>query len=43
MLAGGYVAVADAACATWNALRAEPARLRSLTSRPWLSQPAWTS
>lgn len=33
VLAGGYEAVVDAA---WNALRAEPGRLRSLTSYPWL-------
>src|SRR5829696_8820904 len=36
VLAGGYEAVVDAACAAWNALRAEPGRLRSLTSFPWL-------
>ena len=36
VLAGGYEAVVDAACAAWNALRAEPGRLRSLTSYPWL-------
>ena len=36
VLAGGYTAVLDAACAAWNALRAEPGRLRSLTSFPWL-------
>ncbi len=31
-----YDAVLDAACAAWNALRAEPGRLRSLTAFPWL-------
>jgi transposase len=31
-----YDAVLDAVCAAWNALRAEPGRLRSLTSFPWL-------
>ena len=36
VLAGGYGAVVDAACAAWNALLAEPGRLRSLTSFPWL-------
>jgi hypothetical protein len=36
VLAGGYQAVVDAACAAWNALLAEPGRLRSLTSFPWL-------
>jgi hypothetical protein len=36
VLAGGYAAVLDAACAAWNALRAEPERLRTLTSFPWL-------
>ena len=29
---GGDEAVLDAACGAWNALRAEPGRLRSLTS-----------
>jgi hypothetical protein len=43
VLAGGYEAVVDAACAAWNALRAEPGRLQSLTSRPWLPQPVQTS
>jgi hypothetical protein len=33
-----YDAVLDAACAAWNALRAEPGRLRSLTAFPWLPQ-----
>jgi DDE superfamily endonuclease len=36
VLAGGYEAVVDAACQAWNALTAEPGRLRSLTSFPWL-------
>jgi hypothetical protein len=36
VLAGGYEAVLDAVCAAWNALLAEPDRLRSLTSFPWL-------
>ena len=36
VLAGGYEAVVDAACAACNALLAEPGRLRSLTSFPWL-------
>ena len=36
VLAGGYAAVLQAACAAWNALLAEPGRLRSLTSYPWL-------
>jgi hypothetical protein len=31
-----YDAILDAACVAWNALRAEPGRLRSLTSFPWL-------
>jgi DDE superfamily endonuclease len=43
VLAGGYRAVLDAACAAWNALRAEPGRLRSLTSYPWLPQSVQTS
>jgi hypothetical protein len=43
VLAGGYEAVVDAACAAWNALRAEPGRLRSLTSHSWLPQPVRTS
>jgi len=43
VLAGGYEAVADAACAAWNALRAEPGRLRSLTSFPWLPTSVSTS
>ena len=36
VLAGGYEAVVDAACAAWNAPLAEPGRLRSLTNFPWL-------
>jgi hypothetical protein len=36
VLAGGYEAVVGAACAAWNALLAEPGRLRSLTNFPWL-------
>ena len=40
VLAGGYEAVVDAACAAWNALLAEPGRLRSLTSFPWLPRPS---
>ena len=43
MLAGGYEAVVDAACAAWNALLAEPGRLRSLTSYPWLHVSVTTS
>jgi DDE superfamily endonuclease len=31
----GYEAVLDAACQAWNAVRAEPGRLRSLTSSSW--------
>ncbi len=31
-----YDAVVDAACRAWNALTAEPGRLRSLASFPWL-------
>ena len=41
--AGGYQAVVDAACAAWNALLAEPGRLRSLTSFPWLPASVTTS
>ena len=42
LLGAGYAvvvdaAVVDAACAAWNALIAEPARRRSLTSFPWLT------
>jgi transposase len=36
VLAGGYAAVLDAACQAWDAVRAGPGRLRSLTSYPWL-------
>lgn len=36
VLAGGYHAAIEAACAAWNAPLAEPGRLRSLTSFPWL-------
>jgi hypothetical protein len=43
VLAGGYEAVLDAACAAWNALTAEPGRLRSLTSFPWLPLSVTTS
>jgi hypothetical protein len=43
VLAGGYEAVLDAACAAWNALTAEPGRLRSLTSCPWLPLSVSTS
>jgi hypothetical protein len=43
VLAGGYAAVVDAACAAWNALLAEPGRLRSLTSFPWLPASVITS
>jgi transposase len=32
----GYAAVLDAACKAWNALRAEPGRLASLTAYPYL-------
>jgi hypothetical protein len=38
-----YAAILDAACAAWNALRAEPRRLRSLTSFPWLPSEVRTS
>ena len=43
VLAGGYEAVVDAACAAWNALVAEPGRLRSLTNFPWLPASVTTS
>ena len=43
MLAGGYEAVVDAACAAWNALLAEPRRLRSLTNFTWLAASVTTS
>jgi hypothetical protein len=42
VLAGGYEAVVEAACAAWNALQAEPGRLRSLTSYPWLPRSVQT-
>jgi transposase len=35
-LLNGYAAVLDAACKAWNALRAEPGRLASLTAYPYL-------
>jgi DDE superfamily endonuclease len=38
-----YAAILDAACAAWNALAAEPGRLRSLTSFPWLPPSVITS
>ena len=43
VLAGGYEAVVDAACAAWNALLAEPGRLRSLTNFTWLPASVTTS
>lgn len=43
VFAGGYAAVVDAACHAWNALCAEPGRLRSLTSFPWLPKSVQTS
>ena len=43
VLAGGYAAVLEAACAAWNALLAEPGRLRSLTNCPWLPASVTTS
>ena len=43
VLAGGHEAVVDAACAAWNALLAEPGRLRSLTNFPWLPASVTTS
>ncbi len=43
VLAGGYAAVLEAACWAWNALLAEPGRLRSLTSFPWLPASVQTS
>ena len=43
VLAGGYQAVVDAACAAWNALLAQPGRLRSLTNFPWLPASVTTS
>jgi DDE superfamily endonuclease len=38
-----YAAVLDAACGAWNGLLAEPGRLRSLTSFPWLPSSVATS
>jgi hypothetical protein len=38
-----YAAILDAACQAWNALIAEPGRLRSLTSFPWLPPEVRTS
>jgi hypothetical protein len=38
-----YAAIVDAACQAWNALIAEPGRIRSLTSFPWLPQAVRTS
>ena len=32
-----YDAIVDACCSAWNALVADPARLASLTRRPWAS------
>ena len=43
VLAGGYDAVVDVACAAWDALLAEPGRLRSLTNFPWLPASVTTS
>ena len=43
VLAGGYQAVVDAACAAWDALLAEPGRLQSLTNFPWLPASVTTS
>ena len=43
VLAGGYEAVVGAACAAWNALLAEPGRLQSLTTFPWLPPAISTS
>src|SRR3954447_18768163 len=43
VLTGGYDAVVDAACAAWNALLAEPGRLRTLTNFPWLPASVSTS
>src|SRR3954453_22130770 len=43
VLTGGHDAVVDAACAAWNALLAEPGRLRSLTNFPWLPASVTTS
>lgn len=30
-----YTAIVDACCEAWNALIAEPVRIRSIASRPW--------
>jgi len=38
-----YAAILEAACAAWNGLCAEPGRLRSLTSFPWLTLEVRTS
>jgi hypothetical protein len=43
VLAGGYEAVLDAACAAWNARRAASGRLRPLTSYPLLPSSVTTS
>ena len=43
VLVGGYEGVVDAACTAWNALRAEPGRLHSLTNYPWLPRSVPTS
>src|SRR5919199_1482737 len=43
VLAGGYQAVVDAACAAWNAPLAEPGRLQSLTNFPRLPPSVQTS
>ena len=43
VLAGGYDAVLDAACAAWNPLRAEPGRPCSLTNSHWLPTSVTTS
>src|SRR4030095_9262716 len=43
VLASGYEAVVDAACAAWNALLDEPERLRALTHFPWLPSSVTTS
>ena len=32
-----YDAIVDACCDAWNALAAEPARIRSIATRPWAS------
>ncbi len=38
-----YAAILDAACTAWNALLAEPGRLRSLAGYPWLPASVRTS